>query len=140
MPNIRIIIQVLDDEVHLLELIGKMFEGSADYTVSLFSNPNEFYEAFNKDTDLVITDVRVKQGYDVLHAITTIKAKSPNCFIIVMSAYFDIPILQNLIRLGIDDTVTKTHDINWLQDLLNAVNRLHPKLLHRSEIKGLLNK
>lgn len=137
MSPIKIIINVLDDEEHILDLIHDMLQG---YDVSCFTKPEDFYEAFNKEVDLVITDVRVKQGFDVLSTIKTINTINPSCYLIVMSAYFDVPLMQELIRLRVNDTVTKTHDLSWLSELKQAVDRLHYKLRDRAEINQLLRK
>lgn len=137
---IKIIINVLDDQEYILALIKEVFFDISEYTITCFTDPIEFEKAFNSNVDLVISDVRVGSGFDVLETIKQINDESPSTYIIIMSAFFDVPFMQKLMRLRVNDTVVKTADKDWLQDLKNAVLLLHDKLQGRAEIKALLNR
>lgn len=137
---IKIIINVLDDQEYILALIKEVFCDISEYIITCFTDPIEFQKAFNSNIDLVISDVRVGSGFDVLETIKQINDESPSTYIIIMSAFFDVPFMQKLMRLRVNDTVVKTADKDWLQDLKNAVLLLHGKLQGRAEIKALLNR
>lgn len=138
--QIKILVHVLDDEQIWLDMISDMFKDDAEYQIECFTNPDDFYAAFSKKCDLVITDVRVKTGYDVLSTIKTISTINPTCYIIVMSAFFDVPLMRDLLRLRVNDTILKTHDISWLTDLKDAIDRMYPKLKTRAEISPIIFK
>lgn len=135
---IKIIINVLDDQEYILALIKEVFFDISEYTITCFTDPIEFEKAFNSNVDLVISDVRVGSGFDVLETIKEINDESPSTYIIIMSAFFDVPFMQKLMRLRVNDTVVKTGDMDWLLDLKNSVMLLHDKLRGRAEIKSLM--
>ena len=127
---IRILINVLDDEAIWIELIQRLFTDYENCEVSGYKNSQEFFAHFDKSVDLVIMDVRLKDGTDVTDRINRIYETSENCYIIVVSAYLDIPILQELMRLRVNDTVVKAD--GWLERLKMAVDRCYPKLKERA--------
>ena len=131
---IRILINVLDDEQIWRDLLAAQLE---DYTVVAYSTSSEFFKSFSKDVDLVILDVRLNDGTDIIKRIQNIYDISPNCYLIVVSAYFDVPLLQDLLRMRVNDTVVK--GANWLEELKIAVKSLEPKLLDRAKMKGVMN-
>jgi len=130
----KIITYILDDQQHWLDLIKDMLSVDDYFEVAYFAKPDDFFENFSKDIDLVITDVRVP-NYDVLATVETISKINPSCYIIVMSAYFDVNIMKALMRLRVDDVVEKTSSINWIQDLRVAIERLKPRLIEKMRTK-----
>lgn len=128
--KIKIAINVLDDDSIILEFISQLFADDEHYEVSCFSIPDDFIAAFSKDIDLVITDIRIA-GYDVIKAIKTISVINPTCYIVVMSAYFDVPMLKELIECRVDGVIEKTHEIKWLEELKDKVDALKPKLINK---------
>jgi DNA-binding NtrC family response regulator len=135
MTPIKILINVLDDEQIWRDLISEQL--SIGYNVISFSNSQDFFSAFNSSVDLVIMDVRLKDGTDVIERIQRIYDVSPNCYIIIVSAYLDVPLLRQLIRLRVSDTVEKSS--TWLEYLGTAVEGLSGRLRSRAEMKEALN-
>lgn len=129
---IRILINVLDDEAIWIELIQRIFIDYANCEVTGYKNSQDFFAHFDKSVDLVIMDVRLKDGTDVTDRIKRINETSENCYIIVVSAYLDIPIMQDLMRLRVNDTVIKAD--GWLESLKMAVDRWYPKLKERATL------
>jgi two-component system, NtrC family, response regulator HydG len=133
MSQIKIIVNVLDDQAHWLELIKESFIDEPEYEVQYFESPNDFFSNFNKKVDLVITDVRIP-NYDVLHTVKTIRTIHPGCYTIVMSAYFDVAMVTELLRLRVDDVVTKTESIEWITDLKSSVKKLTPSIIEKIKL------
>ena len=131
---IRILINVVEDEQIWRDLLAAQLE---DYTVVAYSTSQEFFKEFSNDVDLVVLDVRLNDGTDIIQRIHNIYDISPNCYLIVVSAYFDVELLQQLLRLRVNDTVVK--GANWLDELRQAVKSLEPKLMARALMKGSLN-
>lgn len=132
MTPIKILINVLDDERIWQDLIISQLSGN--YDVLAYTTFADFIGHFTPSVDLVIMDVRLKDGTDVADRIKSIYQISPNCYIIIVSAFLDVPLLQELIRLRVNDTVQKGS--NWISELGDAVNSLYDKLQARSEMKG----
>lgn len=132
--QIKIVINVVDDDPVIPGFIQEMFKTDDMYSVSCFSNPNDFFTQFSKDVDLVITDVRIP-GYDVLTTLKTIETINPGCYRIVMSAYFDVAILKEFIKLRVDAVVEKGSSMDWLDTLKDEIERLKPKLLNKIKTK-----
>lgn len=132
MTPIKILINVLDDERIWQDLIISQLSGN--YDILAYTTFSDFIAHFTPSVDLVIMDVRLKDGTDVADRIKSIYDISPNCYIIIVSAFLDVPLLQELIRLRVNDTVQKGS--NWISELGDAVNALSDKLQARSEMKG----
>ena len=135
MNSIKIIIQIIDDDPIIPDLIKDLFKEDNNYSVTSFSNPADFYSAFNKNVDLVITDIRIP-GYDVMSTIKTIAKINPSCYIIVISAYFDVDILKQFIECRVDAVVEKKPNLDWFQELMNKVEMLRPKLENKPRINN----
>lgn len=131
---IKIIVNVLDDDPVIPDLIKELFSDDKTYDISCFSTANEFFNAFSKKTNLVITDVRVPE-YDVISTIETIGKINPSCYIVVMSAYFDVAILKEFIRLRVDAVVEKGPTLDWFNELRSAVESLRPKMIEKARLK-----
>lgn len=125
----RILINVVDDDSMWQQLIKGQL---SQYTVASYASFHEFMAHFSPKVDLVIMDVRLNDGTDVIDRIHTIYDISPNCYIIVVSAYLDVNLLQQLLRLRVNDTVVK--GVDWILELTEAVDRLSPKLQERAGI------
>lgn len=110
---------ILDDTEYVLDLLSERLKG---HEVCVFSNPERFLEAINSDIDVIITDLRVAR-YDALKHIRKFKEKNIAVKVIVMSAYFTEEILLSLIDCHVYKAVKKTHELQWFDDVANAVKK-----------------
>lgn len=138
MIPIKIIVNVLDDEEAILIGVKDLLSTHPELEVQCYSNVDKFLFELDRKTDLVITDVRLNQGYDIDHIITKISIKNPNCYVIVMSAYMDLALAEKLSLMGIR-WVTKD-GVEWLNKLKRIVDVIYPSLQLRAKNKDLFKK
>jgi len=131
---IRILINVLDDQEWLLELIKDIFHDDQTWIVQTYNKPDSFIAAFNDNVDLVISDIRV-EGYDVVETLRQFAKINPSCYLVVMSAYLDDMYDTLINEVGVDKTVKKTEDYNWIEVLKKRVEELKPKILDKPKFK-----
>lgn len=135
MTPVKIIVNVLDDDQSTLDVIRTEIEWQKEYQVEYFTKVSEFYKSLDKWVDLVISDVRLKQGVEVDEIIDTIKKNNLNCYIVIMSAYIDMTLAKRLNLLGIK--FVEKNGAHWLDELQDQIDFLYPSLKHRSETKDL---
>lgn len=136
MTPIKIIVNVLDDQQYILDLIKQMFDELPEYEVYYFTDPFKFESSLSSEVDLVITDIRVGGGYDALQTIKKINDDSPSTLIFVISQYLDVPFMQKLQRLRVNDTILKTSEPEiWLAQIKDCLLYWHKRLYDRAEIK-----
>ena len=128
----KISVLCLDDEPVILEWMQSIFHDEI-FDLRAFNNAGEFIAAFNKDVDLVITDLRVP-GYDYDATLRGFNAINKGVYIIVISAYFSDEIFERLFELGVDRVIRKGSDIKWIQKIGQYVNELFPRIYERSKI------
>jgi DNA-binding NtrC family response regulator len=130
---LKILVHIIDDEEAILDYLKYEFEQEADYTVKYFDNSTDFYGNFNKDVDLLITDVKLPQ-YDILDALKFVSEKNPACYIIVMSAFLSVDLLKEMIKYRVDGVVEKSSS-NWVAELRHEIDRLKPKLIQKTSLR-----
>ena len=135
MNGIKIIVNVLDDEEAILIGVEDILSDNTDLKIECFNKVDTFFEKIDTNTDLVITDVRLNQGYDIEVIIERINEKNPNCYIIVMSAYMDLKLAEHLSMLGI--RWVQKDNVDWLDKLKKVVDIIYPSLKIRAKSKHL---
>lgn len=128
----HISILALDDEDVILEYLQRIFTDEI-FDLKVFDKPGEFIDAFNKDVDLIITDLRVP-GYDAYKTLEKFKSINRGVYIIVISAFFDIAICQRLFELDVDRIIDKGDTLTWIKKIGQYVNELFPRIVKRNEI------
>lgn len=135
-------ILIIDDE----EVIRNLFIDilSEDYDVVTVSNGEEGYqEAMTNDYDLMIVDIMLP-GDDGLKIISHIKKNDADAVIIVISGSSTFENIQESLRLGVFDYVTKPFDIDQIvfavrravasSNLIKANKRLMKELSIRNTV------
>lgn len=135
MTPIKIIANVLDDEESVLIGVKHVLSDIPELQIECFTSVQKLFDQLDRSVDLVITDVRLNQGYDIDDIINKILVKNPNCYVIVMSAYMDLVLAEKLSLLGIR-WVQKDSAI-WLDKLKRIVDLIHPSLKLRAKNKHL---
>ncbi|MEA2049121.1 MAG: response regulator [Campylobacterota bacterium] len=78
---------IIDDEVHILNVLQTALSKDNDYQVDIFSNPYEALELIKKNRyDLLLLDIMMPSinGLELLDKIKEIK---PNLEVVMMTAY-----------------------------------------------------
>jgi two-component system response regulator YesN len=132
MTPIKILVKVIDDtEFDRDKLIKRLSESGFD--VEGFSNAEDFKVSITKNVNLVITDVKIPH-YDVFETLDFLHSGYPGISIIVISGYFDNNIYKRLIRAGVDDTVEKGYSSKWVDELMERIDILMPRILKKKEL------
>lgn len=95
---------IIDDNVEIRNYLGELFE---NYTCYFFENGKQAFEAIqNNQPHCIITDymMPIMNGLDFIKALCTAKIKTPT---IMLTARTDEKAKFEILRLGIDDYVTK---------------------------------
>lgn len=135
MDSIKIVVNVLDDEEAILIAVKDTLSYRPDFIVHCFSKVSDFLSQIDSSVDLVITDVRLNQGIEINDIITEIQDKNPNGYIVVMSAYLDMPLAKWLNNRGIK--FVEKNDLNWIEELKDLVEVIYPNLRRRAASKDL---
>ena len=138
MTPIKIIVNVLDDEEAILIGVKDLLSDHPELEVQCYANVDKFLYELDQKTDLVITDVRLNQGYDIEQILSKIKFKNTNCYIIAMSAYMDIDLAERFSMYGI--RWVKKDTVNWMDKLRQNFEIIYPSLKLRAENKDLFKK
>lgn len=128
----QIQILALDDESVILEYLERIFTDEI-FNLKVFDNADEFIKAFNKDVDLIITDLRVP-GYDAYKTLAQFKSINRGVYIIVISAFFDENVYERLFELDVDRVIRKGDTMNWIKKIGQYVNELFPRIFERAKI------
>ena len=112
-------ILVIDDEEIIRNLFVDMLSAEG-YSVTVVADGEEGYqEAMNNNYDLIISDIMLP-GDDGLKIIKHIKKNDPDAIIIVISGAGSFETIQEALRLGVFDYVSKPFDV---QKILFSIKR-----------------
>ncbi|MBE0495931.1 MAG: response regulator [Campylobacterales bacterium] len=133
------ILYVEDDEAlreELTMLLSDIFD-----TIVLATNGEEGLAAFEKETfDLVITDIRMPK-MDGIAMIEAIRVLNPTQPIIVTSAHDEAEYLLKLIRLGVDNFITKPlssdHILETLYKSVGYIFEARERVRYQEELRQL---
>lgn len=128
MTRIKIIIKALDDQEATVLAIEELFEGNDLFDVQCFTKAVPFLLSITKEVDLIITDFRVDE-FDAAKSIRDLVINFPGITIVVISAYFTVDILQELISCRVNETVIKNS--NWIPELYRKIMGLVPVILKK---------
>ncbi len=137
-------ILVVDDQSSVRELL-KAVLGSDGHTVETTpdgeSGIRTLAEGFH---DLVIMDIRMP-GIDGVEALRRMKKASPDCGVIMMTAYASVETAVEAMKLGAFDYITKPIDINEVRSIISrftdesskTLEERPPEIEPSSEIIGV---
>jgi two-component system response regulator (stage 0 sporulation protein F) len=87
-------------------------------TVETASNGQEAIEKIPQFApDLVLLDMKMP-GMNGLETLREIKKNNPGQLVIMMTAYEELEVVAEAIKLGIKEYITKPFDINELKDMV----------------------
>ncbi|MBF0570580.1 MAG: response regulator [Candidatus Omnitrophica bacterium] len=115
----------VDDEQGICEIIEKTFS-YIGFSVSIATNAKKAMQLFQKEKpkivflDLIMPD---KDGEDLLKEM---KAIDPGVIVIVVTAKKDEKAREQVLKLGVDEYITKPFSRNYLRDVV--VQKIHDVL------------
>lgn len=103
-------IMIVDDEAPIGMMLEKVLTRSGDIKVSYFDNPVTALSKFRKNEyDGVLLDIMMPQK-DGLSVLEEIKAKDPECAVIMMTAYSTLDKVLQSHKIGADHYLLKPFD------------------------------
>jgi DNA-binding NtrC family response regulator len=107
---------VIDDEAEIVTFLKQFFDERKEYVVFTGTCPEEAFAILEKEKpDLMCLDVKLgsqKSGLDVL---TKAKEISPGTKVIMISAVEDRFVIDQALKLGAVDYITKPMSLEYLE-------------------------
>lgn len=117
-------LMIVDDETSIGLMLEKALGRSGDIHVTYFDNPVTALSRFRKgEFDGVLLDIMMPQK-DGLSVLEEIKAKDPECVVIMMTAYSTLDKVLQSHKIGADHYILKPFD-----SLANVDKKVH-ELVH----------
>jgi len=112
-------ILIVDDEASMREFLSIAL-GRMGYDTVTASSAEEAIERFEEGNwDIVLTDIRMPDGMDGVQLLETIKERSPDTQVILMTAYASLDTAVKAVQLGALDYVTKPFKIEQIKSRLD---------------------
>ncbi len=116
-------ILLIDDDTFICEILKKYLEKN-NYVVNTAFSGQSAQELLKKQNfDLVLCDFRLPDTSG-LELLKKIKMQKPNTPVVIITAYADVKVAVQLMKLGATDYITKPIQQN---ELINVVNTLFEK-------------
>ncbi len=108
---------VVDDQMGVRRLLFEAFNEEG-YTVELAASGQEAVDKVNEAMpDIILMDMKMP-GMNGIEALHEIKKTNDSVLVIMMTAYGELEIVAEAMKLGIKEYVTKPFDINELRGLV----------------------
>lgn len=119
---------VVDDQMGVRRLLFEAFKEEG-FGVELAASGQEALEKVKSDMpELILMDMKMP-GMNGLETLHEIKKITDDVLVIIMTAYGELEIVAEAMRLGIKEYVTKPFDINELRGLVKRVIEENKKSL-----------
>jgi DNA-binding NtrC family response regulator len=103
-------LMIIDDETSIGIMLEKALMRSKDISVTYFDNPVTALSRFRHgDYDGVLLDIMMPQK-DGISVLEEIKAKDPECVVIMMTAYSTLDKVLQSHKIGADHYILKPFD------------------------------
>lgn len=111
---------VVDDQMGVRRLLYEAFNEDG-FEVRLAGSGLEAVEIVREfDPDLMLLDMKMP-GMNGLEALHHIKKFNDRVAVIMMTAYGELEIVSEAMKLGVNEYLTKPFDINELKDLVKKI-------------------
>jgi len=111
---------IVDDQQGIRLLLKEVFKREG-YETYLASNGIEALEISERiKPDVVLLDMKIP-GMDGIEILKRIKSKTPDLPVVMMTAYGELDLIQEAIKLGAAHYFTKPFDIYEVRDAVNAL-------------------
>ncbi|AFV97250.1 MULTISPECIES: response regulator [unclassified Sulfuricurvum] len=120
-------LMIIDDETSIGMMLEKALGRSGDIHVTYFDNPVNALARFRSgEYDGVLLDIMMPQK-DGLSVLEAIKAKDPECVVIMMTAYSTLDKVLQSHKIGADHYILKPFD-----SLMNVEKKVRELVKTRS--------
>lgn len=120
MISLSLTMLVVDDQMGVRRLLFEAF-GEEGYTVEMAASGQEAIERVKECMpDIILMDMKMP-GMNGLEALHEIRKINESVLVIMMTAYGELEIVAEAMKLGIKEYVTKPFDINELRSLVKKV-------------------
>lgn len=111
---------VVDDQMGVRRLLYEAFQDE-NYQVELASSGFEAVEKVKiKKPDLILMDMKMP-GMNGLDVLKELSKEHDDLLVIMMTAYGELEIVNEAMKLGVKEYITKPFDINNLRYLVKKV-------------------
>lgn len=111
---------VVDDQMGVRRLLYEAFNDD-DFEVRMAGSGLEAVEMVREyDPDLILLDMKMP-GMNGLEALYHIKKFNSKAAVVMMTAYGELEIVSEAMKLGVNEYITKPFDINELKDLVKRI-------------------
>lgn len=118
--EVKYTLLVVDDQMGVRRLLFEAFNGPK-YNVLTAGSGLEALELVSSDKpDIVLMDMKMP-GMSGLETYREIAKNHDNLKVIIMTAYGELEIVSEAIKLGVKEYITKPFDINELRELVAKV-------------------
>jgi len=143
-------ILIVDDNKSILSALEILL--MKDYKVTCLSNPNQITSVFNDHSfQLVLLDMNFKAGVNTgnegLYWLNYIKQNHPDLSVVMITAYGDVELAVNALKIGATDFILKPWDnakllatIESSMQLSLSKQEVHSLKLKEKELKKAFNK
>jgi two-component system response regulator (stage 0 sporulation protein F) len=123
---------VVDDQMGVRRLLYEAFKEEG-YKVELAGSGLEALEKVKSEMpDIILMDMKMP-GMNGLETLHEIKKVNDSILVVMMTAYGELEIISEAMKLGINEYITKPFDIN---ELRSVVKKVLDKNLNRLKIKA----
>ena len=114
------------------------FISKEGYEIESSGDGLEALEIFDKGKfDVVVTDLRLP-GLNGLEILKSIKEKSPQCTVIIITAFATVETAIEALKLGAYDYLTKPFNPDRLISMLNHIQQLNNVIIENEKLKNKL--
>jgi two-component system response regulator (stage 0 sporulation protein F) len=111
---------VVDDQLGVRRLLYEAFHED-DFEVRMAGSGLEALDIIREfKPELILLDMKMP-GMNGLETLTEIKKLNPKASVIMMTAYGELEIVSEALRIGAKEYITKPFDINVLRDMAKKV-------------------
>lgn len=119
-------ILIVDDQAGIRRLLYEAFNEQG-YEVELAGNGMEALEKVKAASpDLILLDMKMP-GMSGIETLKEIKTIDPSALVVMMTAYGELEIVAEALKLGIKEYVAKPFDINELRGMIRTILNERPQ-------------
>jgi len=126
---------VIDDEIEMLNSLGKILSHRDDFNLTLLNNPVEAKAIVEKKKfDLIISDLKMNEvsGLEIIKSTMNV---FPDSLIIIISGYGSIEASVEAMRFGAFDFIEKPFTSQKLFNCIDRAFKSQPESLQESELE-----
>jgi signal transduction histidine kinase len=111
MPEIKKVgtVMVVDDDPHILNIVSLLLQENSYETIPCRSGAAALEKLQHSDVDVVLTDIKMPNGFSGIDLLDQIHARYPELPVILMTAFADLETAIDAIKKGAFDFLTKPY-------------------------------